>query len=404
MNMGTTLPAFEKGTVVLPFIWEEKRGLKGKVWFESDGSEWMAAYVRIQFFEEKMLASTEFKKMAEAEDPEKSLLVASSVGSTIQQHLEKESLGPENYELAAEKEFLSLISFLNGFSFGRKMAELVLLEHHFNNIKILLALKSGRLSEEMAKKLLSPFSRFKKEEIRKMVEEDFTSRLKKIYPSLQPLFERVELEALAGEWGEMTDTVLDHIMLSMFLEMSKSTGSSLFKEIAKIKIDFANLRLFVRTMRLEKEEERRIEELFVEGGRVERKLLLKIYSEKKKRNKEEIFKSLEETTKNAYKFSFLLGKVHKQSKLEEELSKGFLSLREKNSFAELEKFFDNLMVKKAKETKEVSTVSGGFSYDRMAAFVIGKLAEIKNFRIVMTGKLNRLKPEIITNLLRESYV
>jgi len=365
-----------------------------------DSGQFASAYVMTQFFEEKMLSAEDFRKMAEAGDASEALGQIST--SSLYGQLENAS--PEDYEGAVEREVLALFEFLKAFSPDRELGDIVRLDYDFHALKLLIKLKKGWLAEEELETMTHPLGFLTKERILELVKresfEDIWKELGSYAPTLEQLsaLEKIDSPYL-GE--QMVDTLIDHQMLAESLQIGQNLRSKLLKEITRLKIDFGNLRLFVRAQALGRGPGE-ICPLFLAGGRIERGDVVRLYPETVAKEREEkrgeIVKFLEELMRISYKHFFPIGNISQETKLETGIAKGFDELGSTGSLFSLEKLFDNLIMWKAKEGR-----TRHFTLDPIISYVFGKLGEIKNFRIVMTGKINKLEPERIISLLRDSY-
>ena len=365
-----------------------------------DSGQIASAYVMTQFFEEKMLSAEDFRKMAEAGDASEALGQIST--SSLYGQLENAS--PEDYEGAVEREVLALFEFLKAFSPDRELGDIVRLDYDFHALKLLIKLKKGWLAEEELETMTHPLGFLTKERILELVKresfEDIWKELGSYAPTLEQLsaLEKIDSPYL-GE--QMVDTLIDHQMLAESLQIGQNLRSKLLKEITRLMIDFGNLRLFVRAQALGRGPGE-ICPLFLAGGRIERGDVVRLYPETVAKEREEkrgeIVKFLEELMRISYKHFFPIGNISQETKLETGIAKGFDELGSTGSLFSLEKLFDNLIMWKAKEGR-----TRHFTLDPIISYVFGKLGEIKNFRIVMTGKINKLEPERIISLLRDSY-
>lgn len=366
-----------------------------------DSGQFASAYVMTQFFEEKMLSAEDFRKMAEAGDAHEAL----GQISTSSLHGQLENASPEDYEGAVEREVVALFEFLKAFSPDRELGDIVRLDYDFHALKLLIKLKKGWLVEEEIETMAHPLGFLTKERIIELAKrETFEDIWKKLHRYPSTLEKLSALEKIDSPYlGEqMVDTLLDHLMLAESLEVGQNLRSKLLKEITRLKLDFGNLRLFVRAQALGRGPGE-ICSLFLPGGRMERGEVVRLYPEKVAKLREEergeITKHLEELMRISYKHFFPIGTISQETKLETGIAKGFDELRSTGSLFSLEKLFDNLIMWKAKEGR-----TRHFTLDPIISFVFGKLGEVKNFHIVMTGKINKLEPERIISLLRDSYL
>ncbi|MBU1290330.1 V-type ATPase subunit, partial [bacterium] len=70
-----------------------------------------------------------------------------------------------------------------------------------------------------------------------------------------------------------------------------------------------------------------------------------------------------------------------------------------NSLMELEKLRDNFILNFSKIGKYVT-----FGIEPLVGFITAKENDIKNIRIILSGKLNKLSPDQIKERVRDTYV
>lgn len=81
------------------------------------------------------------------------------------------------------------------------------------------------------------------------------------------------------------------------------------------------------------------------------------------------------------------------------VSAGIESLKKSGSLFYLEKEMENYLIHTVKHSRYFS-----FGIEPLIGFLIGKEIEMKNIRLVLTGKLLKVKPKDIKERLRTSYV
>ncbi|HER24903.1 MAG TPA: V-type ATP synthase subunit C, partial [Candidatus Atribacteria bacterium] len=78
---------------------------------------------------------------------------------------------------------------------------------------------------------------------------------------------------------------------------------------------------------------------------------------------------------------------------------GVNNFQKSNSLMELEKQRDNFILNFSKIGKYIT-----FGIEPLVGYIIAKENDIKNIRIILSGKLNKLSPEQITERVRDTYV
>ncbi len=359
-----------------------------------DSSMYMSAYVIIKFAEDKMISQENFLKMANAQGTPEALGFVGS--SSLAERLEDT---PGGYEEAILKERRWLLNFLDTYIPEGKASRLFRLEHDFHNLKILVKIRRGWLEEEEGIQLFSQMCSSSPEELKDcLVEEDFGKVISRHFPEHLELLEGLKIEFLEED---LSDTLLDHLMLHQFRKQAQSLKSKTLDEIVRVKLDFSNIRLLVRGLSLGKEAAE-LTDYFLLGGRVQREILVAFYRKasgaRSPEERQELFHELQESFVRNYSYYFPIGSVSQQARLDTDLAEGFEELTESGSLFALEKLFDNLVVWNANMGRRRD-----FTIDPVLSFAFGKLAEMQNFAIALTGKQNRMEPQRIRTLLRDSY-
>ena len=91
--------------------------------------------------------------------------------------------------------------------------------------------------------------------------------------------------------------------------------------------------------------------------------------------------------------------LEKAEATEDEFLIGYVKVKESGKYTVLEKLCDDLRMKYIKDAKYVTA-----GIAPIAAFFIAKESEIKNLRMILTGKLSSASEEIMKERLRETYV
>lgn len=176
------------------------------------------------------------------------------------------------------------------------------------------------------------------------------------------------------------DLLLDRASYRQLASDIGGIGSPYLQEIAEIIIDSANIKMYVRAMLLDKPADF-IRELLLSGGSIPEDAYLE-YGEKSIDAFVDAF---------ADKFS--------GSRYAEAVRKGWESCRSRESSSVLEKLLDDLFMVHIRKARMVT-----IGVEPVIAFLFAKETEIKNVRIIMTGRINGLPAEMIRERLREGYV
>ncbi|HHF52103.1 MAG TPA: hypothetical protein ENL46_05410, partial [Candidatus Aminicenantes bacterium] len=142
------------------------------------------------------------------------------------------------------------------------------------------------------------------------------------------------------------------------------------------RIDLGNLKILARIkyMQLSKE---KLESVLMDGGFIQTDRIMDFYDLS--------YSDINERLKHSPYF--------------EVWSKGIDAFQEKESFVEMEKFFEDFLMRYLRKAGYIV-----FGPEPIFAYVLAKRKELDLFRIVGVGKMNRIPAEILKNRISETYV
>ena len=173
---------------------------------------------------------------------------------------------------------------------------------------------------------------------------------------------------------QLADFTLDRAYFAELIELAESVNCGFLKEYARFLIDSANLRAGIRTLRLGRDMEF-LKLALVSGGTI---------------NPERI--ALASTSVDS------LSALFNSTPLERAAALGAAAVLG-GSMTEFELACDNASMKFMFDAK-----LKGFSAERVIAYLVGLESEITAIRMILTGKLSGIEPELIRERLRDSYV
>jgi V/A-type H+-transporting ATPase subunit C len=160
------------------------------------------------------------------------------------------------------------------------------------------------------------------------------------------------------------------------LKEAEAADNSFVTGYVKLLIDILNVQTFVRVKQIGKPAEF-LEKVFLEGGSVDLATLMEVYGESYQQIGEKL---------DFYGFGEVIGR-------------GAAEAATGGSYALMEKLCDNLKVRYAKGAQFITA-----GIEPIAAFYVAKEMELKNLRMVLTGKLVGIPEETLKERLREAYV
>lgn len=172
------------------------------------------------------------------------------------------------------------------------------------------------------------------------------------------------------------DILLDKACYAEMLDAAKTEENDFVIGYVKLLMDILNVQTFVRVKQVGKPVSF-LEKVFLEGGNIDFNTLKELYGESYSQIGEKL---------DLYGFGDVIGR-------------GAAEAAEKGSFALMEKLCDDLKIRYAQKAKYITA-----GVEPIAAFYVAKEIELKNLRMVLTGKLVGIAEETLKERLRETYV
>jgi len=315
------------------------------------------AVARIRVAELNMLNKARLERMLESDTVKGALRVLHEAGYN-------ES---DDYEEVLAKETASIYSYLREISPEPGMFDMFSYRYDSHNIKVLL---KAELSGSKETAILVDNGVLEKNMLGIMIRERNLSMLPVEFS--RAVTEAVDTFSRTRD-PQIIDIMVDRAYYILFRRLAAEAGSVELIQLAEAVIDIANLNSFIR-IKSRMEDLDLLSRILIEGGRIPPKRFL------------EGFGSDLEAFLNAVKglgYNVLIE----------------TAIENRNRITEFEKACDNFMM---------SMVSGyrykAFGIGPLIGYMIGKETDIRNARIVLVGKTNRINNDTIRERLRNSYV
>lgn len=179
-----------------------------------------------------------------------------------------------------------------------------------------------------------------------------------------------------GQDPQEIDIILDKACYKDMLDAAEKAGNDFLLRYVKMQIDILNISTFVRLRQIGKPVDF-FKKVFLEGGEISMGLLTSGYDES--------YKQLADRFA-PYGYAPIF-------------EKGATAVKETGKYYMMEKICDDLRMKYIKDAKYVS-----FGIEPCAAFLLAKESELKNLRVILTGKIAGTDKQVIIERLRETYV
>lgn len=332
--------------------------------YKEDSYIFCAALIRAS--ERTLLPEADLLKAAEAKDFQEAMTIISEYEYGDGKPLEN----PRDFVKLLSEEEEKAYNFV--FSALPEQAELKMLKcpKDYHNVKAIL--KAEFLGIEPDSYLMRG-GKFDPKAMTVMIKERnfmfFSAEMKDAVNEAVELFGK-------GRDPQEIDIILDKACYKEMLRDAEATKNGFLVDYVKLLIDILNVTTFVRLRQMGKPWTF-FQKVFLEGGDMRQSLFVSSYEE-----------NYQQLSDKFAPYGFA-----------EIMEKGAVAARDTGMYSLLEKLCDNKRIEYIKNAKFVS-----FGIEPAAAFLIAKESEIKNLRMILTGKIAGTPKEVITERLREAYV
>ncbi len=325
------------------------------------------ASARIRAKEPRLLGKSQFDRMLEAPAAEEAYKVLTEAEYGIEG---SGMTGLFAFEELLSGEMKKCYMLLSEITPHQEVIRAFQRRHDYFNIKVLL---KAEFSGAEVPRILMDTGTIGTEEITRMIRE-------RDYSELTPLMSEAISEAYdvfsRTQDPQTIDLILDRASSRQQTMDLNAIDSPYLRGIAEIMTDITNIRVFIRARLLNKAWDF-IKKLLAGEGTISQEIFLK--------NSDKPAESfIEELQHSRY------GKA---------VSKGWELYKTKKSLSGLEKLLEDYLMQYVQSAKMVT-----MGVEPVVAYLFAKEAELRNVRIIMTGKINRLPVDLIRERLREVYV
>ena len=318
---------------------------------------------RARTLETRLLDKAKFESMIEARD-------AADIFRMLQDSPYSEYVTRPSYEEGLKHALEDFYHEMYKTVPVKELLDVLALRYDAHNIKALLKCSlSGRSTEGM----LIDAGTIPLRNLEEMVRnENFRDMPKALRRSMET---GIDSYKNTGDSQNM-DMTIDKGMYEYMLERAESSKQDYIGDFVRLLIDITNIKAFIRVKAQERSREL-FTRIYICGGRLDVDLLTGSFAE-----------SLENLPGRMYHTEHY-GWV--KEGIEEYLKSGSIGCIEKSG--------DNYLTKAMKKSKFIS-----FGPEPLVAYIIAKENEIRMLRIIITGKLNGVPPELLRERLRDVYV
>ncbi|MBN1624016.1 MAG: V-type ATP synthase subunit C [Clostridia bacterium] len=315
------------------------------------------AVARVRVAELNMLNRARLERMLESDTVDGALRVLHEAGYS-------ES---GDYEEILARETAFIYSYLREISPEPAMFDLFSYRYDSHNIKVLLKAEFSGLEETS---MLVDNGVFDKNNLSIMIRDRELGKLPREFSDA--IHGAVDAFSRTRD-PQVIDILIDRAYYILFSRLAKEAGCELLEELAAATIDISNLNSFIR-IKGRMEDLDLLSRILISGGKIPVRRYLDAFGA-------DIDAFLNEV------------KGHGYNTLVE------IAIENKGRVTEFEKACDNFIIKMVGKFRYKA-----FGIGPLVGYMLGKETDIKNARIILVGKTNRINNDIIRERLRDSYV
>lgn len=317
--------------------------------------------------EPKLLDTAQFSRMLDAPSAEDACKVLADAGYGLDGG---STSGVFAYEQLLSDEMKKCFRLLLEIAPDPEVIRAFQRRYDYFNVKVLL---KAELSGQEVPPILSETGTIGIDAIKRSIRErdytQFTPLMKEAVTEVYDVFARMKDP-------QMVDLILDKASYRQFVHDLKNIDSPFLWGIAEYMTDMTNIRMFIRARSLKKSWDF-IKKLLLDDGTIAEEIY---------------FKNSSGTPED------FIEAIH-TSRYGDAVQKGWELVKSGKNSSGLEKMLDDLLISYIRGAKLVT-----IGVEPLVAYLFAKEAEIRNVRMIMTGKINKLPADMIRERLREVYV
>ncbi len=325
------------------------------------------ASARIRVRETKLLGKSHFDRMLDASTADEAYKVLTEAEYGIPG---KNTAGVFAYEELLADEMMKCYMLLLEIAPQPDLVKAFQRRHDFFNIKVVL---KAEFSQKEMPAILMDTGTIDKEAVVSMIRErdysEFTPIMQEAIEQTRELFSKTHDP-------QIVDIILDKASYHQLVIDLNEIKSPFLHRLAELITDTTNIKMFIRARFLNKSWD------FIQ------KILLKHGTIRKKVYFGSSGKSIDDFVEQLH-----------NSEYADVVEKGWEMSKSTKTSLELEKLLDDYIMEYIQGAKMVT-----MGVEPLIAYLFAKEAEIKNVRIIMTAKINKLSVDLIRERLRECYV
>ena len=325
------------------------------------------ATARIRSAENKLLTVQKLERLFEASSPAEAIRIVTEAG--YGEGAAGGAVASEDLEKLLSSEMKKCFSLLKTVLPDSEAVELFMRRNDYLNAKILL---KAEFSGVPGSQFLSDAGTVPPDKLSRMITDRNLKELPETFQNA--ILESIEAYGKTND-PQTVDFVLDRGMYTNMLEDAGRIDEPFVTGLVETLVDVANVRIFIRAKLLKKAPDFVIKAL-IPGGRPD----IKTYAE------------LIEKPFEAFLAALRYADLLKLSESLKELVKGNVSM------SAVEKALDDYVIEEVRKSRRIA-----MGIEPAVAYLFYKETEIRNVRLIITGKVNKLPHESIRERVRISY-
>ena len=316
--------------------------------------------------EKKILSKNDITKVLEVRTVQQAMGVLSEFDYGDGRELEN----PRDFEKDLKKALKEAYELVFSVTPSKEEVELFLYQNDYHNLKVIIKSEALNLNPEG---MLVETGSIPKEKLLEMMRE-------RNFIFMSVTMKEAVMEALdvfaKGHDPQEIDIILDKACYKDMYDKALQLGNVFIINYVKLCIDILNVSTFVRLREINKPWSF-YQKVFLQGGNISEKIFVTSWEE-----------AYNQVAEKLAPFGF-----------KELLTAGTDQITLDGKYTKFERIADDMKLKYVKDAKYVS-----FGIEPLIGYLIAKEMEIKNLRIILTGKVTEVPVEKISERLRDTYV
>lgn len=332
-------------------------------------SDFISASSYVRTLEKRLLTGTGLERAADAPGAAEALRMLSQNSDYNFGALNR----TEDYEAMLKAGLQNVYKTVYGITKHRQVVDVLACKYDYHNLK-------AALKEKYHKGRTSPPYFYITDVDVSVIEASVNGQGESVLKSDLPAHLVVAIEQAKAEFEktqnpQSIDISLDKSMFSHMLDLCGEIGSELITDHVRAQIDFYNVKSLLRAKNMQKSAAF-LNECLIGGGLADTSFFITNYN----------------------KTPSAMVPVFYYKVFGDAMKKGVEEYERSGNFAGLERLFDNYLIGETRKSKYVT-----YGPEILYAYLFSKENEVRQVRILVTGKQNGIRADALRERLRENY-